>query len=484
LKKKIENIQKNKVMNVKYKLLPLSLVLLTCCLNCKKAVQVNPPSNGLVSTTIFNSNATAAAAVTAIYSRMMEGYNTISGQYCISALTGLSGDELQAFSGSDNLFSLLYKNAVNSTAFSFPFWNELYNYIYLANAAIEGLTKSTGVTTDLKQQLVGEAKFVRAFCHFYLVNIYVDVPLVTTTDYRINAIISRTPKLQVYQQIINDLKDAQTLLRDDFVTQVGATTTERVRPNKGAATALLARVYLYTGDDWAKAETEATSVINNSLYSLSPLSNVFLKNSTEAIWQLQPVVPDFNTFDGNTFVLSSGPNTFSQPFFLNTYLQNAFETGDYRKINWIGADSSTGQTYYYPYKYKVWDYGQPVTEYLMVLRLAEQYLIRAEARAQLDKISEAQSDLNVIRNRAGLLNTTANDKPSLLTAIEHERQVELFTEWGHRWLDLKRTQRVNAVMSIITPQKGGVWTTNWQLYPIPLSELQADPNLIQNPGYQ
>jgi hypothetical protein len=120
----------------------------------------------------------------------------------------------------------------------------------------------------------------------------------------------------------------------------------------------------------------------------------------------------------------------------------------------------------------------------MVFRLAEQYLIRAEARAQQGNVSGSQSDLNAIRTRAGLPNTTANDKASLLTAIQHERQVEMFTEWGHRWFDLKRTGTIDAVMSVIAPAKGGgAWNSNKALLPLPLGDLQADQNLTQNPGY-
>src|SRR5438552_17436425 len=114
----------------------------------------------------------------------------------------------------------------------------------------------------------------------------------------------------------------------------------------------------------------------------------------------------------------------------------------------------------------------------MYLRLAEQYLIRAEARTQENNISSAQTDLNVIRSRAGLGPVTASDKASLLAAILHERQVELFTEWGHRWFDIKRTGTVDATMTVVTSQKGGTWNTNQQWYPIPQSELQNDVNLV------
>jgi hypothetical protein len=121
--------------------------------------------------------------------------------------------------------------------------------------------------------------------------------------------------------------------------------------------------------------------------------------------------------------------------------------------------------------------------------LAEQYLIRAEAEANgaPGGVSQAVIDLNTIRKRAGLggyIGSQVTD--SVLTAIYHERQVELFTEWGNRWFDLKRTGLVNAVMGSpgnVCQQKGGNWNPDWQLYPIALSELQADPNLKQNSGY-
>jgi hypothetical protein len=119
----------------------------------------------------------------------------------------------------------------------------------------------------------------------------------------------------------------------------------------------------------------------------------------------------------------------------------------------------------------------------MVLRLAEQFLNRAEARAQKNDISGAQSDLNMIRSRAGLPPTTASTQSDILNAIYHERQVEYFSEWGNRWLDLKRSGRVDSVMTVITPLKGGSWSSDWQLYPVPIYDLQQDGNISQNPGY-
>jgi hypothetical protein len=134
--------------------------------------------------------------------------------------------------------------------------------------------------------------------------------------------------------------------------------------------------------------------------------------------------------------------------------------------------------YYYPYKYKSLVFGANA-EYYTLLRLAEQYLIRAEARAEQGNVSGAQADINVIRNRAGLGNTTAGDQASLLAAVAQERRIELNCEWGHRWLDLKRTGTASAVLGA----EKTTWTATGILWPIPSSEISANSNLVQNAGY-
>jgi hypothetical protein len=126
---------------------------------------------------------------------------------------------------------------------------------------------------------------------------------------------------------------------------------------------------------------------------------------------------------------------------------------------------------------------EPVSEYIMVMRLAEQYLIRSEARVQQGKLELAIEDLNLIRSRAKLANKSGNNKSDILTDILHERKVELFTEWGHRWFDLKRTENLDDIMKIVTPTKGGVWRRESALLPIPASEILINSNLLQNPGY-
>jgi hypothetical protein len=237
--------------------------------------------------------------------------------------------------------------------------------------------------------------------------------------------------------------------------------------------------------NWTEAESQATAVIDQSggAYALDSLNGVFLKNSQETIWQLMPNnVDGVNTWEGNNFILTTTPaSTGSNSAALSRYLLDAFENDDQRRIYWV--DSITAgpgnDVFYYPYKYKIQS-GAELKEYSMVMRLAELYLVRAEARAQLGNINGAQADLNMIRKRAGLPGTIANTKLSLLTAIAHERQVEFFAEWGHRWMDLKRTEKADSILGAI---KGAGWRAADKLYPIPQNERSLNPYLTQNPGY-
>jgi len=490
------------------------LIIAGAC-SCKKLVDVGLPTNTITTERTFSSNALADAALSALYSQMM----TNTGSMLFSnggttIYTGLSSDELVSFSGATAApIYQFYTNKLlkNNITPDLMFWQPAYKLIYGANAAIEGIAASTSpqLLDSARKVFTGEAKFIRAFCYFYLTNIYGDVPLVLTTDFTKTANMGRTPGADVYAQMVLDLKDAQQFLPNDYSTGKG----ERIRVNKWAATALLARVYLYQ-QNWAAAEAEASAVIGNSQFSLkSNLNDVFLNNSTEAIWQLQQniaQVPRQATFEAMNFVpniriSSLDPITLSivldpsffQPnvaifvpsYYLASGLTSAFEPNDLRKSTWVDSTPTpsvppyNGIPYYYAAKYtsQVATGTSPITQYYMVLRLAEQYLIRAEARAQQNKTADAAADLNVLRNRAGLPNTTATAQADLLNAVARERRVELFAEWGHRWFDLKRTGKAAEVLGAIPDKKP--WSDNALVYPISPTELSNDPALAQNPGY-
>ncbi|TWI87780.1 RagB/SusD family nutrient uptake outer membrane protein [Chitinophaga japonensis] len=476
----------NLLNKIQHRYTLLASLLLLHGTSCKKLVEVNPPITSINSENVWSSDATAISVLTGIYTDISRwGILSIGRITSLSVFPGLSADEFTLFEGSPNqAYNAYFKNSLSTSTGGYEYWSNIYPLIFKCNTAIEGLSSSTSLSPAIRQQLLGEAKFLRAFFYFYLLNLYGDAPLALTSDYTENSTLSRVPKSQLYQQITLDLTDAQNLLADGYISGDGISTTEeRVRPNKWAATALLARVFLYTGE-YAKAELQATDLINNtSQYGLESLDNVFLKNSKEAIWQLQPVNTGRNTEEGWAFILpSTGPNN-SRPLYLSTSLLQNFEVDDQRLASWVNSITVNGNIFHYPYKYKSAVLNDPVTEYSTVLRLAEQYLIRSEARAQLDKIPDSVEDLNLIRTRAGLLGTTANTKETILKEILHEKQVELFSEWGHRWLDLKRTSMIDEIMSTETALKGGVWNTNWQRYPIPPTDIATNPNMVQNEGY-
>jgi hypothetical protein len=286
--------------------------------------------------------------------------------------------------------------------------------------------------------------------------------------------MGRTSVPEVYAGVIADLLQAKSLLPDTYPTG------ERVRVNKGAAIALLARVYLYD-HKWVEAEANASEIIAKAAQYelLDDLNAVFLKNSKEAIWQLIPPFGNGFTYEGSAFILLSQPRSCA---LRSGFIDNVFEPGDLRRQSWIGSVTVGFSTWYFPFKYKVKSSSAAPVEYAMQLCLAEQYLIRAEARAQQNKLTGANSaaaDLDKIRNRAGLANTTATTQAQLLAAIEQERRAELFSEWGHRFFDLKRWNRLDAVLGSLKPG----WNTTDALLPIPQSEILANGHLTQNKGY-
>jgi hypothetical protein len=151
---------------------------------------------------------------------------------------------------------------------------------------------------------------------------------------------------------------------------------------------------------------------------------------------------------------------------LSKSLLGAFEAGDQRVGHWIKTVVVRGVSYPFPYKYRQAVWAPAAPEYATILRLAELYLVRAEARARMGDRVGTLADLNIVRRRAGLADIPATDEGDLVDWILKERRAELMAEWGHRWFDLKRMgQAKNA------------------LYPIPASERQSNPNLTQNPGY-
>ncbi|WP_232538894.1 RagB/SusD family nutrient uptake outer membrane protein [Chitinophaga tropicalis] len=442
---------------------------------CSKLLNVDNPDNKITGVELFKDNEAAESAVLGIYSAASGTSSLLSGS--ITVYAGLYADEL-IYTSTQVSTTEFYHGpiAVNNTVLESNFWNNTYRFIYQVNACLEGLHNSTSLSSGVKARLTGECRFLRALFYFYMIQLFGDVPLVTVTNYNTNENMPRTSVAQVKDSILADLLNARELLSEEYPSN------EKVRANKWAAVALLARYYLYE-EKWTKAEAAATEIITSNVYQLDEPNKVFLANSSEAILQLRPVLAGYNTMEGNMFL----PTSTSRPVYpLSGYLTASFERNDKRRSAWVNSKVVSGVTYYYPYKYKQkvnFTSSFKLTEYSMMLRLAEIYLVRAECRVHLEQLSGAIADIDVIRSRAGLplVAVTAPDISSALLnkKIQQERRIEFFAEWGHRWFDLKRTGKAYETMITIKPG----WKETQHLWPIPYPQISLNPYLTQNPGY-
>lgn len=448
-------------------------------ISCEDFLEIDAPKDKVVREDVFNNEATTLSALTGIYNQLFLSEFSNGAEFSVTFLAGLSADNVKNISTTNFARMEFEQNEISPTNSNNLFiWSSAYNMVYLTNSFLEGLQESEVLTQELKNSLEGEIRFIRAFTYFYLVNLYGDIPLILSTDYSENQLASRKPQQEVYDQIIEDLQFSIQNLPEGYENG------DRTRINKYAAMALLSRVYLYL-ENWDEAEHLSSQVISqSSTYKiLTDLDQIFLANSEEAIWQISPIGQGgmvSHTNDGFLFLIDP-----LRPFFaktkLNEDLISIFGDTDIRLSKWVGFNESKNA--FFSRKYKIGNSTEfPIVEYSMVLRLAEQYFIRAEARAQQGNISGAIEDLNIIRNRAGIELLSETDveitKEEMLDKIFEERRKELFTEWGHRWLDLKRTGRAQEILG-----ENPLWEATDELYPIPAEEIEKNPNLTQNIGY-
>jgi starch-binding outer membrane protein, SusD/RagB family len=342
-------------------------------------------------------------------------------------------------------------------------WASIYDGINVANNVIEYVPGMKDMTDAEKNEALGELYFLRALNHFNLLNYFGAIPIKLLPTVGVNNLdVARDPVNKVYEQVISDLTFASQNLKVSLST--------KVRASRYAAIALLARVYLYN-KDYNLAWEKANEVISDGGYTLlDNFGDIFVDDaSAESIFEV-----DFSDVDRNRIAEYNFPKSLNgrREVAPDASLINAYETNDERIPSSITYDGSNA----YANKYNDLSKG---ADNVIVLRLAEMFLIRAEAKAHMAdaNISEIQADIDTIRNRAGLLPTTANTVDDLLLAIEQERRVEFAFE-GHRWFDLVRTNRAMDLIPTIT-------SINKTLFPIPSSELLTNnsPGMTQNEGY-
>lgn len=448
-------------------------------LSCEDYLEVDVPAHKIVSETVFSEDKTAISAMTGIYNQLFGAAYSGGWENSVTVLSGLSSDNLQSLRENDlSLKEFAAHDIDPNNERNYALWSSAYQIVYMTNSLLAGVENSSSLSEEIRNRLEGEARVVRAFTYFYLVNLYGEVPLILSTNYNQNAQASRNSEEEIFNQVIADLEMARELLNDDYPDE------DRTRVNRGVANALLARINLYL-KNWDKAEQYSSEVINNSgqYELLQDLNQVFLANSREAIWQITPAGrggPLGFTNEGSIFIFLSFAPSFTKVS-LTDELVKTFDESDLRLQNWIGLNDKTG--YYYPFKYKDRSSINEIKEYSMVLRLSEQYLIRSEARLNLNNLEGALQDLNQIKERAGIpipdYGSLTPNAEELKELILIERRKELFAEWGHRWLDLKRLHIAGDRLS----NDNDDWEETDLLYPIPAQERMKNSNLTQNSGY-
>ncbi|MBW8244072.1 RagB/SusD family nutrient uptake outer membrane protein [Muricauda oceani] len=448
------------------------LLIFPLLVSCEDFLDLSPPKNQLVGEHVFEEAATVDGVFAHIYTGLRESAFTAGTGSGISYALGHYADELDHLSENQPVTRNFYNNSVLPGDSSVDgLWNSSYKLIYDCNSILEGVENSSSLSQMEKDRFMGEAFFLRAFLHFYLVNLFGDIPYVDNTDYRANLKLSGMERDAVYERILEDARKARELLANQ------GSLGNQFRPDQWTATTFLARVYLYM-ENWESAREEAEYVISEGPFLLEEeLESVFLKDSQETLWHLGAGAPGENTEEGNTFIAFNAPPRYTA---LSNALLDSFEAGDGRYVHWVGSISDDSQTWYFPFKYRYNGLTDETMEYSILFRLAEPYLISAEAHAQLGALVEGSYYVNKVRERADLPPLPMMERDDLLGAIYHERRIEFFSEQGHRFFDLKRTGRANGILSMTKPY----WDGTDILLPLPENELLKNPNLLpQNEGY-
>lgn len=457
-----------------------------CVVSCEKLVEVAPPVTSTNGENVFEYTSTTISAVTGLYAAMSSAtFSAVGDIRTINVYAGLYTDELSLFPSPNvnRIYQDFFTNSLSAQkgGNGGQYWNLMYARIYRCNALLVGINNSINIPDGIKKQLIGEVLFVRSLCYYYLLNFYGNIPWIDGIDYTINSHVKRNNSTEILKYLVADLTKAKDSLSLNYLdaSLLKTVNNARFRPTSYAASALLIKVLLLQ-EDWINAELEANRVISNSqVFSLDSLNAVFLTTSKEAIWQLQVTSSNGATEEGNKFILPTTGASESAPLFLNPRLVAAFEKNDRRKQAWIG----TARSYNYAFKYKVANSVGSPSEALVVFRLSEVYLNRSEARARQGKIDLSLNDLNQVRSRAWLGKVMGVAQDKLIDTILHERQVELFTEFGNRFIDLKRFNKIDLIMPSVSIDKGTTWQPYFSFFPLAQSEVQANPNIEQTPGY-
>ena len=364
-------------------------------------------------------------------------------------------------------------------------WNDMYQGINAANAIINSETVLPDAVLGQQTHIIGEAHALRGLIYFDLVRLFAQeyaftpdashlgVPIVL--DFDIENLPARSTVSEVYTQIISDMTTAMSMM-NDISRSANSNTLSAI-----SVRALLARVYLYQSD-WANAETMATGVIDSGEFSLIPNANYYdvwtTDNSSESIFEISMTEAD--NVGGNGIAGLYLPEVFGDYLpsndVVSLYTEEDARLSTFEVDSLLTGEFAPNRMIKYP------DING--FDNVKVMRLAELFLIRAEARAKIGAdIAGAQDDLDMVRQRALADEPDNSDMGAALDdAIFLERRLELAFE-GQRLWDLMRNQ-MDIVRTNCTAQICFIpYAADTVVLPIPQDETDVNPNIEQNPGY-
>jgi tetratricopeptide (TPR) repeat protein len=437
-----------------------AFLLLFFVLSCENFLDVTPDSAIPEGNPTISNAGTLRAAIIGAYNEL-QGYNGN-----LTTLATASGDNAVGNSSQSAYYQLNQHAVTTDHSTVVSTYGSLYRAVNITNTVIASIPAISDpqLSDAEKNRILGEAYFIRALGYFDLARGWGGVQIQTRPTDNLEVIkgIRRSSLDETYNQVLADLVEAEKLLPDDAAT--------RNRAQKSTAKALRARLHLYR-EQWEDAERYASEVIANDKYELvKPYINFFTPPflSKESVFELTFSLNDKNSYWNTWYPSSLGGSHSLKPSDKIVEKLNDPAIGGSRSVLIAG----TGLSLHTPF------YG-PTTGIgpLYLIRIAELYLIRAEARAKkaTPDLAGAVEDLNAVRERADVPHREdLTDRNGIIEAIEEENNVEFPFE-AHRWFDLVRTKRAGEVL--------GVTNTNFWLFPIPQSDIFSDPDVEQNPGY-
>ena len=471
------------VKNYTYKLmLFVTTAFLVVTTSCQQFVDDVKPTDILDASVALQSLNDYETAVLGSYSSILGYYGGT-----IQSIGGFPADEVKIGSGNNGAGQFLYNHGYTATTGAFgTMWNVAYSAINRANTVLAGidtyeLQAADDETAAKRDQLKAEALALRALAHFDLVRNFGQpdqtsagagnpgVPVVTTVLGPADK-PSRNTIGEVYAQVISDLTAAKGLI---------GSPTDITRFTPAGIDALLARVYLYSGDynnaiTSANAAIGAVALADQAGYTAA-WENGGSGGSAGMIFRLG--VPAGGVAIGNTWYLPANENSRLAP---SNDLVSSFPANDVRSGLFFQNNATAGEVVVFKYAGTT---TSPSLAQIPVLRTAEMYLIRAEAYFRTSQEANALADYNALRTAriTGYTDETLSGA-ALLNGIIAERFRELCFE-GHRWYDLRRNG-----LAVTRNDCNG---TNCSLavgdfrftFPIPLAEIQANPNIAQNPNW-